>query len=82
MATSPFQTSGNVADIAPVALKGGFTPDTGIADALVDVANIAVPLIQENFKNDLTNDVTGKIGAVSLALMSETGTLPLFILLF
>ncbi len=68
MATSPFQTSGNVADIAPVQLKGGFTPDTGIVDAVVDVANIAIPLIQQNRANDLTNDVTGKVGAVSLAL--------------
>ena len=68
MAGSPFQTSGNVADIAPVQLKGGFTPDTGIADAVVDVANTVIPVIRQNLEDDLTEDVTGKARAVSLAL--------------
>ena len=68
MAQSPFQTSGNVGDIASVQLKGGFTPDTGIVDAVVDVANIAIPLIQKNHTENVTNDVSGKVGAVSLAL--------------
>jgi len=68
MAAAPFQTSGNVADIAPVQLKGGFTPDTGLADAVVNVANTVIPAIQKNLEEDLTNDVTGKAKAVSLAL--------------
>ena len=68
MAQSPFQTSGNVADIAPVQLKGGFTPDTGIADAVVDVANTVIPVIRQNLEDDLTDDVTGRAAAVSLAL--------------
>lgn len=68
MAQSPFQTSGSTADIAPVQLKGGFSPDTGIADAVVDVANIALPAIRQNLEDDLTNDVTGRANAVSLAL--------------
>jgi len=68
MAQSPFQTSGNVSDIATVQLKGGFTPDTGIASAVVDAANLIVPIIQKNHTESLTNDVTGKAKAVSLAL--------------
>lgn len=68
MAQSPFQTSGNVGDIAPVQLKGGFTPATGIADALVDVANTVIPIITKNLEDDITDDVSGKIQAVSLAL--------------
>jgi hypothetical protein len=68
MAAAPFATSGNVADIAPVQLKGGFTPDTGLADAVVNVANTVIPVIQQNLEDDLTNDVTGKARSVSLAL--------------
>ncbi len=68
MAGSPFQTSGNVADIAPVQLRGGFTPDTGIADAIVNVANLAIPLITKAHEDELIDDVSGKIKAVSLAL--------------
>lgn len=68
MTQAPFQTSGNVSDIAPVQLKGGFTPDTGIADAVVDVANTVIPVIRQNLEDSLTEDVSGKIKAVSLAL--------------
>ena len=68
MATSPFQTSGNVGDIAPVQLKGGFAPSTGVADTLLNVANSVIPLVTQNLEDDITDDVTGKIGAVSLAL--------------
>lgn len=68
MAQSPFQTSGNVSDIAPVQLRGGFTPDTGIADAVVDVANTVIPVIRQNLEDDITEDVTGRTKAVSLAL--------------
>ncbi len=68
MAQSPFQTSGNVGDIAPVSLRGGFSPDTGIADAVVQVANLAIPLITQNLEDEITDDVSGKIKAVSLAL--------------
>lgn len=68
MAQSPFATSGNVGDIAPVQLKGGFTPDTGLADAVVDVANVVLPVIRQNLEDDLTEDVTGRAKAVSLAL--------------
>ena len=68
MAQSPFQTSGNVGDIAPVSLKGGFSPDTGIADAVVQVANIAIPQIVQNMEDEITDDVSGQIKAVSLAL--------------
>jgi hypothetical protein len=68
MGTSPFQTSGNVGDIAPVSLKGGFTPATGVADALLNVANTVIPLITKNLEDDITDDVTGKITAVSEAL--------------
>lgn len=68
MAAAPFQTSGNVSDIAPVQLRGGFTPDTGLADAIVDVANIVIPEIRQNLEDDLTEDVTGRVKAVSLAL--------------
>jgi len=68
MAASPFQTTGNVADIAPVQLKGGFTPATGVLDAVEDIANIALPLIRQNLEDDITDDVTGRTQAVSLAL--------------
>lgn len=68
MATSPFQTSGNVGDIAPVSLKGGFTPSTGVADVLLNVANAVIPVITKNLEDDITEDVTGKIQAVSEAL--------------
>ncbi len=68
MASAPFQTSGNVGDIAPVQLKGGFTPDTGIADAVVDVANTVLPVIRQNLEDELTEDVSGKAASVALAL--------------
>lgn len=68
MAQAPFQTSGRVQDIAPVALKGGFTPAPGILDAVADVAAIAVPVIRQNLENSIVDDVTGKTKAVSLAL--------------
>jgi hypothetical protein len=68
MAASPFATSGNVADIAPVQLRGGFTPNTGIADAVVNVANLAIPLITKAHEDELVDDVSGRIKAVSLAL--------------
>lgn len=68
MAQAPFATSGSVADIAPVQLRGGFTPDTGIADAIVNVANLAIPLITKAHEDELIDDVSGKIKAVSLAL--------------
>ncbi len=68
MAQAPFQTSGNVADIAPVQLRGGFTPDTSIADAVVDVANTVIPVIRQNLEDSVTEDVTGRTKAVSLAL--------------
>ena len=68
MAQAPFATSGNVADIAPVQLRGGFSPDTGIADAIVNVANLAIPLITKAHEDELIDDVSGKIKAVSLAL--------------
>ncbi len=70
MAKSPFATSGNVGDIAAVQLKGGFTPSTGIADAVVNVANIAIPAIVQNLEDEITDDVSGKIEAVSLALQA------------
>lgn len=68
MAASPFATSGNVADIAQVQLRGGFTPKTGFADAVVNVANTVIPVIRQNLEDDLTEDVTGRAIAVSLAL--------------
>ena len=68
MAQAPFATSGNVADIAPVQLRGGFTPNTGIADAVVTTANLAIPLITQAHEDELVDDVSGKIAAVSLAL--------------
>ena len=68
MAQAPFQTSGNVADIAPVQLRGGFTPDTGVADAIVNVANTVIPVIRQNLEDDITEDVTGRTKAVGLAL--------------
>lgn len=68
MAQSPFATSGNVGDIAPVQLKGGFAPDTGIANAVVQVANIAIPVITQNLEDEITDDVSSQIKAVSLAL--------------
>jgi len=68
MAQAPFQTSGNVADIAPVQLRGGFTPDTGVADAIVSVANTVIPVIRQNLEDDITEDVTGRTKAVGLAL--------------
>ncbi len=70
MAQSPFQTSGNVSDIAPVALKGGFSPDTGIADAVVQVANIAIPQIVQNLEDDITEGVSAQIKAVSEGLQA------------
>jgi hypothetical protein len=68
MAQAPFATSGNVGDIAAVTLKGGFSPDSGIANAAVSVANIAIPAIVDNMKDEITDDVSAKIKAVSLAL--------------
>lgn len=68
MAQSPFQTSGNVADIAPVALTGGFTPSTGIADVIQTAANVAIPLIQKNHTDNITDAINVQAGAVSLAL--------------
>jgi len=68
MAQAPFQTSGNVADIAPVQLRGGFTPDTGVADAIVNIANTVIPVIRQNLEDDITEDVTGRTKAVGLAL--------------
>jgi len=68
VANSPFQTSGNVADIAPVQLKGGFTPAPSLLQGVADVAEIVVPAIRDNFEESLVNDVTGKSAAVSLAL--------------
>ena len=69
MAQAPFGSSGNNAgDIAPIQLRGGFTPDTGIADAVVNVANMAIPLITQAREDEITDDVTGQIKAVSLAL--------------
>lgn len=68
MAQAPFQTSGNVSDIAPIQLKGGFTPSTGVADVLLNVANSVVPILTQNLEDDITEDVTGKITAVSEAL--------------
>lgn len=68
MAQAPFQTSGNVGDIAPVQLKGGFAPDAGIAGVVADVAAVAVPAIRQNLEDDITEDVSGSAKAVSLAL--------------
>lgn len=68
MANAPFQTSGNVADIAPVQLKGGFTPAPGIIDAVADVAAVVVPAIRQNLEDSIVDDVSGKAQAVSLAL--------------
>jgi len=68
MGTSPFQTSGSVGDIAPVTLQGGFTPSTGVADALLNVANTVIPLITQNLEDNITDEVSGKITAVSDAL--------------
>lgn len=70
MAGSPFQTSGNVGDIAVATSKGGFSPDTGIADAVVQVANIALPVIIKNLEDDITDDVSAKIKAVSEGLQA------------
>lgn len=68
MAGSPFATSGNVGDIAPIQLKGGFTPNTGIADAVVQIANVVVPVLKQNLEDDITDSVSNKVGSVSLAL--------------
>ena len=68
MAVSPFQTSGNVADIAPVALRGGFTPATGIAEAVSTIANSIIPVLVQNQEDEVTEDVSGRIQAVSDAL--------------
>ena len=68
MAQGPFQTPANVADIAPVQLKGGFTPNAGILGAVADVAKIVVPAIRENLEESIVNDVSGNAKAVSLAL--------------
>jgi hypothetical protein len=69
MAKAPFATSGNQADIAQVSLKGGSTSGVGaIADAVVNVANIAIPLITQAREDNITEDVEGKIKSVKLAL--------------
>lgn len=68
MASAPFQTTGNVGDIAPVQLKGGFTPAPGIVDAVADVAAIAVPVIRQNLEDNITEGVQESAAAVSLAL--------------
>ncbi len=68
MAQAPFATSGNVADIAPVQLRGGFTPNAGLAEAVVNVANTIIPVIRQNLEDDITEDVTGRTKAVGLAL--------------
>lgn len=68
MAQSPFQTSGDVSDIAPAQLKGGFTPAPGIVDVVADAASVIVPAIREDMEQDITSEVNRTTKAVSLAL--------------
>lgn len=70
MAQAPFQTAGNVADIAPVALRGGFAPAKGIVDAVADVADVALPVIRDNLEKSITDEVTGKTKSIRLALQA------------
>lgn len=70
MANAPFQTAGNVQDIAAVQLRGGFTPDSGIAGAIADVAGIVVPAIRDNLETSITNDVKGSSKSIQLALQA------------
>lgn len=70
MASAPFQTAGNVADIAPVQLRGGFPPAPGIVDTILEVAEVAIPVIRQNVEAAITDEVTGKTKSVRLALQA------------
>jgi hypothetical protein len=70
MATSPFGTSGNVQDIAPVQLRGGFSPAPGVVEAVEAVAKVAVPAMRENMEQNIREDVTGQTDSLRLALQA------------
>ncbi len=65
---SPFETSGVQADIAPVQLRGGFTPDTGIAEAAQQIVGTVGALVTEEHKKGIREEVDQQASAVSLAL--------------
>lgn len=70
MANSPFQTSGNAPEIAPVQLRGGFAPAPGVLDAVADVAKVVVPEIRQNLEDSITDEVSGKTKSLRLALQA------------
>lgn len=65
---APFQTSGNVGDIAGAQVRGGTTPVTAVSDAVASVVKSVVPHIIQAREDDITEGVNNKIQAVSEAL--------------
>lgn len=70
MASAPFQTKGDVADIAPVQLRGGFSPTKGVVGAIADVAKVAIPVVRDNLEESITDEVSGQTRSVRLALQA------------
>lgn len=69
MARSPFDVSGSTSEIAPVQLRGGFSP-TDLVGAVADVAQQVIPAITENKRESITNEVTGQTEDVKLFLQA------------
>ena len=71
MATGPFASSGNQAqEIAPVQLRGGFSPDAGVAGVAAAVLGEALPRITEAHANDIQQDITNRTESIKEALLA------------
>ena len=67
----PFSSTGNQAqDIERVQLKGGFSPDAGVAGVAAAIIGEAIPLITEAHAKDIREDITSQTESVKQALLA------------
>lgn len=63
-----FSSKGEAAAIAPVQLKGGFTPSDGVAGVVQDLVGIASPIIRQETLKGIKEEVGQSADSIRIAL--------------